>query len=160
VAVRNAREGDIDGAVGLIMGQLARYHRLDPTFYRHPPDWDTERERLRAVLHEEGSICLAAGEEGTVRALLLANEIPRIPVYDPGGPVYFIQSLVARDGSWDTDGRALAVEAMRMMVERRAAMMGGFALSGDPERTALLEAVGLSVVTEFFREELIARVPD
>lgn len=41
VTVRNAGTEDIDGARDLVMDQLTRYHRLDPTFYRRLADWGT-----------------------------------------------------------------------------------------------------------------------
>lgn len=72
-----------------------------------------------------------------MKALLLADVIPRIPVCDPGGLVYFIQCLVAPDRSWNTDGRALVVAAMRIMVERHAAMVNVFSAPGSIHRVAL-----------------------
>ena len=113
-----------------------------------------ERERLQRVMEEPDSICLATGELGKARALLLAGTIPAIPVYDPGGAVYFIQSLVVSLGSWETDGRAVLIEAIRRMVDRNAAMINTFSLPGDPERTDALSSAGLSVVTEFFCQDI------
>lgn len=89
-----------------------------------------------------------------VRALLLAETIPAIPVYDPGGPVDFIQSLVVSQGSWEIEGRAVLIEAIQRMVERGAAMINTFSLPGDPERTDTLSSVRLSVVTEFFCQDM------
>ena len=153
VPVRGAELEDLDDASERIMEQSTRYHRLDPTYYR-APEWEAERRRLRGVMEKDGSMCLATGEPGSVRALLLAGAISAIPVYDPGGPVYFIQSLVVSQRSWEIDGRAVLIEAVQRMVERDAAMINTFSLPDDPERTATLSSGGLSVVTEFFCQDV------
>jgi len=44
--------------------------------------------------------------------------IPAIPVYDPGGLVYFIQSLVVSGGTWKIDGRPVIIETIKRMVDR------------------------------------------
>jgi len=155
IRVRRATERDVDQSLELVLEQLALYHRHDPAFYRRLPDKRAERDRLQGSVRQESSICLASDVETEGRGLLVADVIPRIPVYDPGGPVYFVHDLVVSPGSWHTIGRALITEAMRLMVDHGAAMVNMFAMPGERGRTETLHAVGLSVVTEFFQEVIL-----
>jgi hypothetical protein len=154
IPVRCATEADVDRLLDLVMDQLRLYHQLDPAFYAELPNKQEERRQMLAILHSEGSICLTSEDEANGQGLLISGLIQRIPVYDPGGPIYFINRLVSSPESWETVGQTLVIEAMRMMVERGAAMINLFASPGEPARTHMLHAVGLSVVTEFFQDDL------
>ncbi len=152
VPVRHAVWEEIDRAGDLIMDQLKTYHELDPRYYR-PPDWKAERERLRGVMNEPGSVCIAVGEAGGYGDYSWPTSSHASPCMILAARFTSCRaSLRPEDRGTRTGMRCCS--AMRLIAEQGAALMNTFAQRGDAERTSALAEVGLTVVTEFFRQDL------
>ncbi|MEL6982246.1 MAG: hypothetical protein AAFO29_07465 [Actinomycetota bacterium] len=152
MTVRTATEADLDAIVALSSRARDRLQELDPEFWRRHPDADAGQRQWFAILLAD------AGHQVIVRVgtaehpeelagFVIARAMDAPPVYDPGGPVCFVDDFV-----WDRveTAEALLAEARRWAADRGCVRLIVVTPAADDERRSLLGASGLHATSEWW----------
>ncbi|HET9873687.1 MAG TPA: hypothetical protein VFP89_13970 [Propionibacteriaceae bacterium] len=152
VHIREAAADDLDQIVRLARARRARHAAYQPRLWRPAADADSTQLRLlRHAVTDPEVLMLVAVDHGPVRGFLLARLVQSPAVYDPGGPICFVDDFhVEDDASWATMGVQLLRAAVVRAAARSATSVVVVAAVSDLSKRRSLSDAGLSVSSEWW----------
>jgi len=149
--VRSALAEDIARMVELAAQKRTEYESYQPVFW-HPADDARIKQKpfFEYLLKQDKVIALVHDDAGAIDGFVIATLVPAPPVYSPGGPTCFLDDFtVAQTAQWETIGRALLREALRIAKERGAAQAVAVCAHLDEAKRSFLRSEGLSIASEW-----------
>ncbi|GCE29592.1 N-acetyltransferase [Dictyobacter alpinus] len=156
MSVRRAEGRDVTAMVELAEQRRLHYQRYQPTFWRKAQD---SREQhipfLESLLKCEDVLLLVHESAGEIDGFIIADFVAAPPVYNPGGPTCRVDDFcVAEESLWETVGRALLGEVLRLARARGAAQSVVVCAHLDQPKRAMLAQSGYSIASEWYVRDL------
>lgn len=156
MSTRIAVEGDLDAMVRLAAVKRAEYQAYQPVFHKVANDADVkQRLFLKNMMGKPDVLLLVHKQHGNLDGWLYLRLVSAPPVYRPGGLIATVDDFVVQDPSlWPSTGKALITDAKAWAKERGAILINVVCSPQDRPKRAWLDALGLSVASEWHVGEL------
>ncbi|HXN86916.1 MAG TPA: hypothetical protein VN867_12645 [Candidatus Binataceae bacterium] len=150
--VRGATKNDLPRMIELADQKRIEYEKYQPTFWRRANHARVMQTALfEKLLQRENVIALVHDSNAIVDGFVIATITPAPPVYDPGGATCLIDDFtVTENDLWQTAGRALLREAIRIAKERGAVQTVVVCGHLDEAKRAFLRSESLTIASEWY----------
>jgi len=143
---------DVAQVANLAQLKRVQYANYQPQFWRiadgavqlHMPF-------VEHMARDDSFVALVATDGDQVVGFVTGRLVPPPPVYNPGGPVGYVDDYhVASPNLWATTGRDLLKAATEQLAVLGAVQMVVVCGHGDDDKRAALSASGLSIASEWY----------
>lgn len=155
--IRDVTAADVPTIATLADAKRTEYAAYSPVFWRKSDDGMEIQTRFftNRMLPSDTTISLVADTDGTVEGFVIGTIREAPPVYDPGGPVCWIDDFtVARSELWATVGTALYRGVTERAQQRGVVAMVTIAGHLDTPKRAMLRAQGAPITVETYVQPL------
>lgn len=156
MSVRPATPADAVAMVDLSEEKRTRYESYQPVFWRKA---EGSREKqlpfFEQLVSNERFVALVHESNGVVDGFLIGQIVPAPPVYNPGGPSFYVDDYwVAGGQDWDSAGTALLDAACAIGRERGAAQAVVVCGHLDQPKRSMLYGNGYTIASEWYVKPL------
>lgn len=153
---RPATLGDIGGMVALIEARRERLARYQPVMWaRAPHAADASSGWYTILLSQPDTIAMVAHDEAGLAGMAIALLQSPPPVYQPGGPVCFLDDFASVEGPRGDRAALVLLDAITAEGRRRgAALMIAVAAAADETLAGLLRLRGLAPASQWWAKPL------
>ncbi len=156
--IRDATEADVRAIAARADAKRTEYATYSPVFWRKAERGIEVQTRYftNHMLGQEQIISLVAEhEDGTLEGFVMAMVREAPPVYDPGGPVCWIDDFtVAAPEQWVTTGVALYREVTERAQQRGAVLVVTVCGHLDVPKRTMLQAQDATITAETYIQPL------
>ena len=155
--IRDVTATDVPAMAALADAKRTEYAIYSPVFWRKADNGLEVQTRFftNRMLPSDTVISLVADTDGIIEGFVIGIIREAPPVYDPGGPVCWIDDFtVAHPELWATVGTALYWEATLRAQQRGVVAMVTIAGHLDMPKRAMLQARGAPITVETYVQAL------
>lgn len=155
--IRDVTASDVPAMAALADAKRTEYATYSPIFWRKSDNGMEVQTRFftNRMLPSDTIISLVADTDGTIEGFVIGMIREAPPVYDPGGPVCWIDDFtVARPELWETVGTTLYREVAIRAQQRGVVAMVTIAGHLDTPKRAMLQAQGAPITVETYVQPL------
>ena len=155
--IRDVTATDVPAMAALADAKRTEYAIYSPVFWRKADNGLEVQTRFftNRMLPSDTIISLVADTDGTIEGFVIGIIREAPPVYDPGGPVCWIDDFtVAHPELWATVGAALYREATLRAQQRGVVAMVTIAGHLDTPKRTMLQAQGAPITVETYVQAL------
>jgi hypothetical protein len=155
--IRDVTAADVPSMAALADAKRTEYATYSPVFWRKSDNGMEVQTRFftNRMLPSDTINSLVADRDGTIEGFVIGMIREAPPVYDPGGPVCWIDDFtVARPELWETVGTALYREATIRAQQRGVVAMVTIAGHLDMPKRAMLQAQDVPITVETYVQAL------